>query len=422
MRSSRRNLAALAWNVEQDSIAKARTPPQQWYTNRELFEQEQLHLFKKYPQYVGHLQQLSPRKGSYIAGKLMDEPYIAIRQSDHEIASFFNVCRHHASQLTLDAIGCIDAGKGLQCPYHGWTYNLEGELIKATKLKGIEDFKRKEMGLLSIPHHLLFDDLLFLNLALNQSATTELFEGVLRSVTEYSESMGFDQSKLVHVYSRRYLLRCNWKVFIENYLDGGYHVPHLHLGLNSNLDPGSYRTELGDYVSFQSVASNAGSSADSVSKEKDFVERIGDRGLYTFIYPNFLINRYGKWMDINYVYPKSVDETYVHFDYFLHHEAPTGDAIEDALEMDGDIHREDEQALTDGYYRNLHRFSKEEVQFIKESIAASHQVQAEDMLICDAVSNGLKSTAYQQLRGRYAPQLETALYQFHQLYNRDMFE
>lgn len=259
----------VAWNVEQDSIAKAFTPPQQWYTSQELFEHEQQHLFKKYPQYIGHTQQLSPRTGSYIAGKVLNEPYITLRQNESTIASFFNVCRHHASQLALDTAGCIDARRGLQCPYHGWTYNLEGELIKATKLKGIEGFKRKEMGLLSIPTYTMLDHLLFLNLAADQSATHQIFESVSRSVTEYSDSMGFDNRNLVHVYSRRYLLQCNWKVFVENYLDGGYHVPHLHIGLNANLDPASYKTEIGEYVSFQSVAANtgSGSSTDAASKE-----------------------------------------------------------------------------------------------------------------------------------------------------------
>ena len=138
--------------------------------------------------------------------------------------------------------------------YHGWTYNLKGDLIKATQLKGIENFKNKDYGLLRIPDHSLFENLIFLDFSGN--STQSPFEQMKHSATKHSRENGFDNAGMLHIYSRKYLLQCNWKVFVENYLDGGYHVPHLHLGLNSNLDPKSYRTVIEDYASFQSVQSN----------------------------------------------------------------------------------------------------------------------------------------------------------------------
>lgn len=147
----------------------------------------------------------------------------------------------------------------------------------------------------------------------------------------------------------------------------------------------------------------------------DFAERIGDRGLFTYIYPNFMINRYGPWMDINYVYPKNVNETYVHFDYFIQ---ASDDINTDIVEVN-DI---DDEKIMNGMFYNLDKFNDDQVNFIKESIVASNQVQLEDEMICEAVSRGLKSSAYNHFGGRYAPKLETALYQFHQLYNKDMFE
>ena len=105
----------------------------QRYINQEIYNKEQHNVLKKYAQYVGHIQQLNSSKGSYFAGRILDEPFITIRQNDNtnDINSFFNVCRHHASQLTFDTKGTIDFVKGLQCPYHGWTYTVNGQLQKS---------------------------------------------------------------------------------------------------------------------------------------------------------------------------------------------------------------------------------------------------------------------------------------------------
>jgi len=418
---SKRFLSAAVthWNADHQPIARALTPPQQWYCDEALFKQESMRIFKKYPQYIGHTQQLTPRKGAYFASTLLNEPFIVVRQNEigeaDQIGSFFNVCRHHASPLTFSKHGVIDCQRGLKCPYHGWTYNIHGQLIKATQLNGIEDFKNKHYGLLSIPNQLLLDQLIFLDFSRQTytSQTSDVFQKVVASVTQRNEEEQLDNKQLIHVYSRQYLLQCNWKVFVENYLDGGYHVPFLHLGLNANLNPDSYRTDIDGLVSFQSVQAAKDSTAGL-----DFSERIGDRALYTYIYPNFMINRYGRWMDVNYVYPKSLTECVVHFDYFVE---ATDEALE-AHKADGtESESESESDLMEGVFYNLHRFTADDVAFVKDSITASHQVQMEDVLICEAVSRGLSSSAYRLHAGRYAPKLETALYQFHELYQHDMF-
>ena len=113
---SRRWATSLRWNEGNESISKCLTPPSEWYTSPDILASEQKKVFRKYPQYVGHQQRLSQQKGSYFTGLVLNEPYIVIRQDENEIASFFNVCRHHASQLALCDSGCIDE-KGLKCPY-----------------------------------------------------------------------------------------------------------------------------------------------------------------------------------------------------------------------------------------------------------------------------------------------------------------
>ena len=92
------------------------------------------------------------------------------------------------------------------------------------------------------------------------------------------------------VARRVYELDCNWKVFVDNYLDGGYHVPHMHKGLNAKLESSEYASRLGDIYSVQSCPA-AGD------------DRLGERAHYLWVYPNFMANRYGRWMDTNLVLP-----------------------------------------------------------------------------------------------------------------------
>ena len=129
-----------------------------------------------------------------------------------------------------------------------------------------------------------------------------------------------------------------------------------------------------------------------------------------------MINRYGRWMDINYVSPKSINECFVHFDYFIEGAYDVNSEIVEITNV-----KDEEQTIMDGIFYNLDKFNESDIKFIKESLIASHQVQLEDIMICEGVSRGLKSSAYNHFKGRYAPKLETALYQFHQLYNNDMF-
>ncbi len=111
---------------------------------------------------------------------------------------------------------------------------------------------------------------------------------------------------------RSYFLNCNWKVFVDNYLDGGYHVPHIHGGLNSVLDYSNYTIETGERFCLQSspVATDNGEA-------KTAAVRTGTRAYYYWIYPNFMINIYDGVMDTNLVIPRGVDKTEVIFDYYF---------------------------------------------------------------------------------------------------------
>jgi choline monooxygenase len=116
------------------------------------------------------------------------------------------------------------------------------------------------------------------------------------------------------VHEAEYHLECNWKVFASNYLDGGYHVPELHRGLSTALELDTYSIEVHDGYSIQRCAGGA-------PAEGDVPGRVAGQAFYAYVHPNLMINRYGKWMDVNTVWPTGANSCRVQFDYFLESDA-----------------------------------------------------------------------------------------------------
>jgi choline monooxygenase len=276
------------------------------------------------------------------------------------------VCRHHAAQV-MSGSGCTES---LVCPYHGWTYGLDGRLLKAPELGAVKDFDRASFGLVPMSVE-AWCGLLFICMAKSPPALSPQLSELARRLRE------MEIDRLQFVARRTYRLACNWKVYVDNYLDGGYHVSYLHRGLAAQLDRDSYQTEVFDRYSIQSGAGAGGGDAGG----GDFSERIGDRVLYAWLYPNLMINRYGPMMDTNWVIPHGHDETEVIFDYYF-----TPETARDA-------------------------------DFVEKSLAASDIVQKEDVDICESVQKGLGSSSYD--RGRYSVKREQGELHFHRLLAAD---
>ncbi|MBI3847583.1 MAG: Rieske 2Fe-2S domain-containing protein [Planctomycetes bacterium] len=350
-------------------VDEARTAPASWYVRSEFLDLERARVFRKNWLWAGRTDQVGG-PGDYLTGMILGDPYVVVRGEDRRLRAFYNVCRHHAARIA-NGSGTLES---LVCPYHGWTYDLAGKLKSAPHLGAIRCFDREEFGLVPVRAE-EWGPFVFVALG---DAPRALATDLAPLEPKLERTKVRD---LRFVTRREYTLRCNWKVFVDNYLDGGYHVAHLHKGLAGQLDLGSYRTELYDRFSIQScgAASNSGGGAGA-----DFAERIGDGALYAWIYPNLMINRYGPMMDVNVVVPLAHDRTLVIFDYYFDGEGRDGITSE----------------------------------FVEKSLVASHAVQEEDVSICESVQEGLASPAYDQ--GRYAPALEHGMYQFHRLLATDL--
>jgi len=344
-------------------IERASTPPASWYTEPAFYELERRNVFHATWQPVARLDQLT-RSGDFVSGEFAGEPFVVLRDGD-VLRAFHNVCRHHASCI-VDGSGNTDR---LRCPYHGWTYDLDGRLRSAPRLGGIADFDRERFGLAPL-EAAAWGPLVFVRCRTGGPALDEWLAPLDGRIE--TESLRF-------VTRVEYELRCNWKVFVDNYLDGGYHVSTLHTGLAAQLDLDSYRTEIEGAVSIQSCTSATDGGNDGV----DFHERVAGEANYAFVYPNFMINRYGPIMDTNWVVPLGHDRIRTVFDYYF---------VKDRADPESD--------------------------FVKRSLEASDRVQQEDVEVCESVQRGLSSSAYDV--GRYAPSLEQAAHDFHCRLARDL--
>jgi choline monooxygenase len=184
--------------------------------------------------------------------------------------------------------------------------------------------------------------------------------------------------KLHYCDRRIYTLNYNWKVYVDNYLDGGCHVPHAHKGLSSVVEYTKYTIENFERSCLQStLLGSSGALNSSVGSTRQ------GHALYLWVYPNFMVNAYSGVMDTNLVLPLGVDKCAVIFDYYFADISPAA-------------------------------------QHHRESIAVSEKAQDEDMAIRDSVQRGLASRAC--VAGRLSGRREAGEHLFHRLLYRDMMQ
>jgi choline monooxygenase len=252
----------------------------------------------------------------------------------------------------------------LRCRYHGWTYDLTGKLRGAPEFEGVADFDRADFGLIPMtvagwgP-----------TVWVHPTAPHQPLDRFIAPLLE--RSIGRIERLQWHA-RRSYDLACNWKVYVDNYLDGGYHVNYVHPSLAGVLDYSNYRTELFDHCNVQI------SPLKSPDDSSIAAVRTGDVAMYWWTFPNFMVNLYGGVMDTNLVLPLGPERCRVVFDFYF---------------ADG---------TSDDY--------------ISQSVAVAEQVQQEDIGICEDVQRGLRSRSFST--GRFSVRRENGGYQFHQLLAR----
>jgi len=347
-------------------LSEAFTIPAPWYVDSRIADLEAQTVFTNTWQVVGRADQVE-RPGQFVTATIAGEPIVAVRGADGQLRAFYNVCRHHAAKVVTEPCGSASI---LHCPYHGWNYGLDGSLKGMPEFDGVKNFERQENGLVPVKAE-IWEAFVFVTLDPKAQSLHDFLGGLVQRCAP----LGL--AKLQYFDTRVYEIACNWKVFVDNYLDGGYHVPHLHKGLSSVLDYKQYTIENEDRYCLQSspmVVSDEDAATGSTRK--------GDRAWYFWQYPNFMINCYEGYMDTNLVIPVDTDHCRVIFDFCF------SDVSESSREYNA------------------------------QSIAVGDRVQSEDLGICEDVQRGLKSRAYGA--GRLSVRREAGEHLFHRLLAADL--
>lgn len=346
-------------------LAHARTIPADWYTDPALLELEMRVVFGATWQAVGRADQVA-EAGAFFTADIAGLPVLVVRDESGILRAFANVCRHRAAR-----VACFDQGKAsrFRCRYHGWTYDLQGRLRGVPEFDGVADFRREDNGLLELAVA-VWGPLVFVH---SEPASAPPLEAFLAPLPTQAAAA---VQGLCFVERRVYDLACNWKVFVDNYLDGGYHVLTIHPSLAGVLDYAGYHTVNAGQTSVQ-ISPMRRPEAEREDASAAEV-RQGETAYYWWVFPNLMVNLYQGVMDTNLVLPLAADRCRVVFDFYF---APQGETASSAFQ---------------------HR-----------SIAVGHRIQQEDVDICEDVQRGLASGRFDV--GRYSVRRESGVHHFHRL-------
>ena len=358
-----------------EQIECAHTLASRFYTDPAILEIEKTRIFLRTWQLVGTLghacgevngmKRTIADPESFFTADVAGEPIIVVRDKQGTLRAFSNVCRHRAGPIALGS-GCKNV---LRCQYHGWTYTLDGRLIGTPDVEGVEFFDRSNMGMVPLRVE-TWEQFIFVNF----DAQAEPLAAYLGEIPE--QARGFQFAGLQLAERRDYVINCNWKVYVDNYLEG-YHIPIAHPGLMREIDYANYRTDTYRYYSQQFAPIRAMKAEDTA--ERAYAPGTGlQQAAYFWIFPNLMLNIYPDNISTNVIVPLAQDKTLTIFEWFFHD-------------------------VADAKVRER----------IQKAIAFSDEVQQEDIGLCENVQRGLRSSTYD--RGRYSVKRENGVHHFHML-------
>lgn len=335
-------------------LSKSYTLPSRLYTEEAALKNEQEKIFEKTWLFAGHISQVK-NVGDYFTKDIAGHSILIIKGNDEEIRSFYNVCPHRASKLVENECG---HKKSIQCPYHAWSFTLDGHLNRAPNMKGVsynsEDFCLKK------PKLEIVASFIFVNLDESASPMSEVFGNLFDGFKNYP----FEDLKLAR--SKEDIVKCNWKVTVDNYLECD-HCPTIHKGFVNTLDMEHYEISTFDNFSYQGVP---------LRRNTNEPDQLGQSAKYYFLYPNM-------WISINPGLPNV--------------------SINQSIPID----HKTTKLIYSTYFLDL---NDQEAQ--KKFYAFLDQVRDEDFMILEQVQKGIESKGYTQ--GRFSL-TENCVHHFHLL-------
>ncbi len=364
------------WRDVGDGLAQGYTLPASWYSHEGIFRLEQERIFQRFWQYVGRTDQVA-QPGDYFACHAGAVPVAVVRDRGGMLRAFVNVCRHRAHEVVQ--------GEGnratLQCPYHAWTYGLDGLLRNAPRADREPGFDRAELSLLPA----LVDTwgpFVFVNLDTEAQPLRE----VLGDLPDLVARGGVDLDALRFRERASSELAANWKVVVENFLEC-YHCAVAHPSFSSvvDVDPDAYRLETQGLVSsqFGPVRQRAGENGKSLPYDP---RGEAEEGQFHFLFPSFALNIMPGRANVSVgpVVPIGGERTGRFLDYFFGEDVEDG-WIDDVMAFDAQVGLED-RGLIESVQRGLRTQMVERGRLMPESekLIAHFQSLVHEALAVDA--------------------------------------
>ena len=275
------------------TLSAPETLPASLYRNDpEQFRREREAIFACTWQYFGHASLLA-KAGDWLAETIAGYPIIVVRDDKGELRGYHNVCRHRAGPLTDGPAGHCDGL--LVCRYHGWAYALDGRLRAARDFGPSADFDPRQYGLVPVKVE-TWRGLVFVAIAEDVAPLAQWVAPLEARLA------GKDWSDLQVAATRQHTMNCNWKTYVENYLEG-YHVPLVHPGLDAEIDSARYSVTMDALIALH----EAPLRADNPVYE----------GLWAWMWPNLGVNIYGTGLMIERMAPVGADRTRLDYVYLM---------------------------------------------------------------------------------------------------------
>ncbi len=308
------------------------------YCQPEILEIEKRAIFAQTWQWVCHAEKLA-KPGSYVTTKIRDYPILICRDLNGELRAFYNVCKHRGHEL-LKGEGLT---KRVVCPYHAWTYTLEGQLVRAPHTDGLKNFLVKDICLDSVQVE-EFCSFVFVNLDPNATSLSEQSGSLGEEINFWAP----DLANLTFSHRLTYNIKSNWKNVVDNFLEC-YHCPVAHKDFCTLVDMDTYRvTTHGIWSSHMAEAGKSANSAYSVSEAT-----VKDHAVW-WLWPNTCLMRYpgrGNFI-VMHIIPLDVDNTYETYDFFFETADPTESELE-AINYIDEVLQVEDIALVESVQRGM---------------------------------------------------------------------
>jgi Rieske 2Fe-2S family protein len=320
--------AAPAFDETAETLPAAKTLPRWHFVSPDIFANEQKKIFENQWLLVGHQSQIA-KPGDYFVAEVAGESLIITRDQRDSIRGFYNVCRHRGTRLKEDACGHAST---IQCPYHAWTYGIDGRLVGAPHMDEVQGFDKANYSLHSAALG-LWEGFIFVNLSDSPDPFDQWFAPLTGKFSHWNLSNLRSGRRI------EYDVKANWKLIFENYSEC-YHCPGVHPTLSKLTPYDSAENDLaegpflGGFMPIKKGSSLTMSGDACALPVGDIKGEDHHRVYYYSIFPNMLLSMHPDYVMVHQLWPKAPGQTLILCDWFFHPNAAErsdfrpGDAVD----------------------------------------------------------------------------------------------